>query len=65
MTYQERKLSERCTRRGCSSEPSEDHLMCPRHRDEHRERNRQWWARREQLSSVNKPLDSQPPPMTP
>lgn len=45
--YRERKLVEPavCARAGCSSAPADDSCLCVAHRDDHRERNREWAAR--------------------
>lgn len=39
--YLARKLAG-CTYPGCTAEPLDNHCMCERHRDGHRERNKRW-----------------------
>lgn len=38
--YEAKKLAGVCTYRGCQASASDDHLMCPQHRDQAREHNR-------------------------
>jgi hypothetical protein len=46
-----RKLAAQCADYACTAPPLPDNCRCEKHRDEHRERNREWWrAKRAQLS---------------
>jgi hypothetical protein len=44
-SYDDRKVSGQCARRGCEAECQEEHLLCAGHADEHRARNRKTMKR--------------------
>lgn len=54
--YMQRKLSGVCVRSGCSTPAQDDHLLCERHAQDHRARNRKSMKRTRRSKRVQEVL---------